>query len=71
MLGAVCIYEFMAYAIEKHVSEKNFILPQVPYFVVKDVTEFILEMEVDDKIIACLCEFSLQSRSPGKHFIIY
>ncbi|EJC6256972.1 MULTISPECIES: hypothetical protein [Klebsiella] len=68
MLGAVCIYEFMAYAIEKHVSEKNVILPQVPYFVVKDVAEFILEMEVDDKIIACLCEFALQSRSPGETF---
>ncbi|ENV4243474.1 hypothetical protein ACFJ96_004278 [Salmonella enterica] len=68
MLGAVCIYEFMAYAIEKHVSEKNVILPQVPYFVVKDVAAFILEMEVDDNIIACLCEFALQSRSPGETF---
>lgn len=68
MLGAVCIYEFMAYAIEKHVSERDVILPQIPYFVVKDVAEFVLEMEVDDKIIACLCEFALQSRSPGETF---
>ncbi|MBJ9248427.1 hypothetical protein I5484_09510 [Citrobacter freundii] len=68
MLGAVCIYEFMAYAIEKHVSEKNVNLPQVPYFVVRDVSNFILGMKVDDKVIACLCEFALQSRSPGETF---
>ncbi|NIG35502.1 hypothetical protein F3J42_16605 [Pantoea sp. Ap-959] len=68
MLGAACIYEFMAYAIEKHVSEKNVALPQVPYYVPRDVARFILKCDIDDKVIASLCEFSLQSRSPGETF---
>ncbi|WP_406822569.1 hypothetical protein AB3N53_06085 [Raoultella ornithinolytica] len=68
MLGAVCIYEFMAYAIEKHVAEKNVDLPQIPYYVARDVAKFILECDVDDRIIASLCEFALQSRSPGETY---
>ncbi|EPJ9673717.1 TPA: hypothetical protein I8190_002537 [Citrobacter freundii] len=68
ILGAVCIYEFMAYAIEKHVSKKDVVLPQVPYYVARDAARFILECDVDDKVIASLCEFSLQSRSPGETY---
>lgn len=68
MLGAVCIYEFMAYALENHLSSKGVDFPSVPYLVVRDVSEHILEKRVDDSILMCFCEFSLQSRTPGETF---
>ncbi|MFJ5361883.1 hypothetical protein ACIPUG_13110 [Pectobacterium sp. CHL-2024] len=68
MLGAVCLYEFMAYSIEKHILEEKINSPKVPYLVVKDVSEFMLGMEINDNVLSSICEFSLQSRSPGETF---
>lgn len=65
-VGAICIYEYMAFTIEKHLFGTVGEPPKTPYLVVKDVADFIFGHEVNDDILVAICELTLQSPFPGE-----
>ena len=68
--GADCIYESMAYIIEKNLSFSCNESPDLPYNSARLLTQYIYPEFADDEFnILALCDISLNSSNPGLTFV--
>lgn len=71
VFGACCIYESMAYILEKNLSQFGFVeAPDLPYnSAIKMAEKIYKEFAEDEMNVLAVCDISLNCSNPGKVFV--
>jgi hypothetical protein len=71
IFGACCIYESMAYILEKNMAQFGFVeAPDLPYNSAIKIAEKIYQEFAEDELnVLAVCDISLNCSNPGKVFV--